>query len=82
MQFVLEEDDQRAESTGKCICCVAGSSITAGTLALCQCSTWLVVPERLFWLWLDLSPDRYFSFCHALLCSHSYTPVKLPSLLL
>lgn len=32
----MEEDDQRAENTGKCICCVAVSSITAGTLALCQ----------------------------------------------
>lgn len=46
MQLLLEEDDQRAENTGKCICCVAASSITAGTLALCQCFTWLVAPER------------------------------------
>lgn len=57
----LQEGDQRAPSTGKCICRVAGCSITAGTLALCQRFTWLMVPERLFWLWLDFSPGRYLA---------------------
>lgn len=78
MQLILEEDDQRAENTGTCICCVAVSSITAGTLALYQCFTWLVVPERLFWLWLDLSSDRYL--VSVLPCFvlpfYCYTPIK------
>jgi len=69
MGLSLEEGNQRAESTGKCLCRVEGNSITAGMLALGPCFTWLPVPERSFWLCLDFSPDRYLAsvmLCFAL----------------
>lgn len=58
---------------------VARYSIIAGMRALGQCCTWLVVPGRLFWLWLDFSPIRHLASVMPCFVLKHYIPIKLPS---